>query len=209
MKGQTIFKATQKTVAGVYYLAILLGCLAIGVTTFQLINSKKEVAAIEKGGSLSFEVMNFSKTVAAPAYEYANNNKAALQVTPHKYLLHVPYQSALGYVYYLVMLLQFGAALYIIWALKKIFDSTSLKEPFVAKSAVFIRNIGLMLIATDLLKIIYYIIFGKLANGYFENSNIQLLTDIGNNIWLGLIILALSVVYRRGVEIYSENQLTI
>ncbi|MBX3254150.1 MAG: DUF2975 domain-containing protein [Chitinophagaceae bacterium] len=209
MRSETIFNATGKTVTGVFYLAILLGCLSIGVTTFNLINDKKEITEKEKTGTLGFEVMDFGKHAPAPAYKYSANHEAALQAVPGKYLLHVPYQSALGYVHYIVMLLQFAASLYIIWLLKKIFDNTSLKAPFTAQSGVFIRNIGLALIATDIIKLIQYLLFSKLAKPYFQDSNLQLVSNIGSNIWLGLIVLALSVIYKRGVEIYSENQLTI
>jgi hypothetical protein len=63
--------------------------------------------------------------------------------------------------------------------------------------------------ATDLIKIIYYRGFGLMANRYFPGEHINLVTQIGSGIWLGLIVVSLSVVYRRGVDIYLENKLTI
>lgn len=213
MSAQTIFSASKKLITGVYYLAVLLGSLAIGVATFNatsnIVTGSKLLSDTEKTHSVSFEVMKFRQHDAVPPYEYAQDNKAALQVMPNKYLLHVPYQSALGYSNFFMMLFRFAATIYIIWTLKKIFDIISLKEPFVEKSAVLIRRIGWVLIIIDVVKLIYYFVFGKLANSHFENIRIELVTDFGNNIWLGFIILALSIVYKRGVEIHSENQLTI
>lgn len=209
MSGQTIFKATQKTVTGVYYLAVLLGCIAIGVSTFNLINGASALTPPENKGTISFEVMDFGGKDSAAPYRYSENNKAALQPIPHKYRLLVPQHTALGYVHYLISLLQLGASLCIIWFLKKILGNISLKEPFTAQSARYIQMIGLALIFIDLVKIVQYILFSSMAKDYFEGSRLELVTNIGGNIWLGLIIIALAVVYRRGVEIYSENQLTI
>ncbi|GAA3950137.1 hypothetical protein GCM10022209_54140 [Chitinophaga oryziterrae] len=93
------------------------------------------------------------------------------------------------------------------WELRSIFRSISIKEPFAASNARRIRNIGLLLIGVDIVKIINYIIFDFMANKYFSGA--ELLIQIGNGIWVGSLLLALSVVYRRGVEIYSDNQLTI
>ncbi|MGN6492365.1 MAG: DUF2975 domain-containing protein [Agriterribacter sp.] len=209
MSGQTIFKATQRTVTGVYYLAILLGCIAIGVSTFGLITGESELTPGKGGSSISFEVMDFGSQDSVVPYRYSPGNKAALQPVPHKYQLLVPQQTSLGFVHYLISLLQLGASLYIIWSLKKILDNISLKEPFTAKSATYIQTIGLALIFIDLVKIVQYILFNSLANDYFASSRLELVTNVGGNIWLGMIIIALAVVYRRGVEIYSENQLTI
>lgn len=209
MNGQTIFKATQKTVTGVFYLAILFGCLATGVSTFNLINGTSSLTPPENKGSISFEVMDFGNKDSIPPYSYSPDNKAALQHIPHKYRLLVPQRTALGYIHYLIALIQLGASLYIIWSLKKILDNISLKEPFTARSATYIQMIGLALIFLDLVKIVEYILFNSMAKNYFANNRLELVTTVGGNIWLGLIIIALSVVYRRGVEIHSENQLTI
>ncbi len=48
MKGQTIFTITAKTISGVFYLAILLGCIATGVSTFNPVNGAKNVTDPEK-----------------------------------------------------------------------------------------------------------------------------------------------------------------
>lgn len=208
MNGQKIFLITQKLVEIIYYLFILLAGIVVCVSVLQYFHGSKDLSDITKHPALSFEVMNFAKD-SIPDYYYAPGRQAALQAVPHKYLLHVPYHSALGYFHAFTALAYAASGFLIIWFLRRIFRSISLKAPFTLTAARLIRNIAIVLIATDFVKGLEYVMFNYFAHQYFQGGKIQLLISVGNGIWLGLIILALSIVYRRGVEIYSENQLTI
>jgi len=208
MNGQKTFLIAQKLVDILFYLSILLVGIAICVGVFQYFQGSDDLSDITKHPALSFEVMNFAKD-SISSYRYAPGRLAALQAVPHKYLLHVPYHSALGYFHAFTAVAYAASGFLIIWLLHRIFRSITLEAPFTVTAARRIRNISVVLIATGLLKGIEYIIFNVLAKEYFKDADIKLLTNTGGGIWLGLIILALSIVYRRGVEIYSENQLTI
>ena len=208
MNGQKTFLMAQKLVEVLFYLFMLLVGIVVCVSALRYFKGGNDLSDITKHPALSFEVMNFAKD-SIPSYHYAPGRLAALQAIPHKYLLHVPYHSALGYFHAFTALAYAASGFLIIWLLRRIFRSITLEAPFTLTAARLIRNIAVVLIATDLLKGIEYIIFNVLAKEYFKDADIELLTSTGGGIWLGLIILALSIVYRRGVEIYSENQLTI
>jgi len=208
MNGQKTFLVAQKLVDIIYYLFILLVGIVICVSTLQYFQGGKDLSDIAKHPALSFEVMSFAKD-SIPPLRYTPDGQAALQAVPHKYLLHVPYHSTLGYFHAFTALVYTASGFLIIWQLRRIFRSITLEAPFTLTAARLIRNIAVVLIVTDMVKGLEYLMFNYFASRYFQLEKIQLIISVGGSIWLGLIILALSIVYRRGVEIYSENQLTI
>jgi len=57
--------------------------------------------------------------------------------------------------------------------------------------------------------LIHYFIINALIHQSLESPTLQLLTDFGDGIITGLIILVIAMVYQRGVEIEEENNLTV
>ncbi|MBS1750778.1 MAG: DUF2975 domain-containing protein [Bacteroidetes bacterium] len=208
MNGQKTFLITQKLVEVLFYLFILLAGIVVCASVLQYFQGGENLSDLTKHTALSFEVMDLAKD-SIPSYQYAPDQLAALQPIPHKYLLHVPYHSGLGYFHAFTALVNIASGFLIIWLLRRIFRSITLEAPYTIAAARLIRNIAIVLIATDIIRGFEYLVFNYFANQYFPGEKIRLITSVGNGIWLGLIILALSIVYYRGVEIYSENQLTI
>ncbi|MVT43536.1 DUF2975 domain-containing protein [Chitinophaga oryziterrae] len=209
MRGQKTFTITSKFVGIIFYLVILTCVINVVIRTYRLFEGDANLAGTWHQDPLSFDVMSFGHLNPSTQfpYRYSEGKLAALRQPPDHYQLLVGHRSPIGYYDYFLSILLTGAVLYGMWELRSIFRSISIKEPFAASNARRIRNIGLLLIGVDIVKIINYIIFDFMANKYFSGA--ELLIQIGNGIWVGSLLLALSVVYRRGVEIYSDNQLTI
>ncbi|HEU4555218.1 MAG TPA: DUF2975 domain-containing protein [Chitinophaga sp.] len=208
MLGQRTFMITRRFVDIMFYLILIISVAVVGIRTYRLVKGSSKLENPSHQPPLSFDVMHFgSGTQNESPYTFSEGKLAALQRPPNHYLLLVGYRSPLGIYNYFLTLLFTAGILYGMAQLRRIFHSISVREPFADSNPARIRNIGLVLIASDVAKGINYIIFNSLANRYF--SGIELLTQIGFGIWAGLLMLAIAVVYRRGVELYSENQLTI
>jgi hypothetical protein len=209
MRGQRTFAITSRLVGILFYL-VILGCiLNVVKRTYSLMKGDSNLAGIWHQDPLSFDVMSFGPGNSVPQfpYMYSEGKLAALRQQPDRYQLFVGYRSPIGYYDYFVSMLLTAAVLYGMWQLRNIFYSISIKEPFTASNARRIRDIGLLLIGADIVKMINYFIFHSMAKKYFIGT--ELVTQIGYGMWIGALLLALSVVYSRGVEIYSDNQLTI
>jgi len=209
MRGQRTFAFTSRLVGVLFYL-VILGCIInIAARTYYLIEGDTDLAGTWRHDPLGFDVMSFGPTdqILQFPYMYSEGKLAALRQQPNRYQLFVPFRSPIGYYDYFLSMLLFAAVVFGMWQLRSIFRSISIKEPFAAANAGRIRNIGLLLIGADIVKIINYFIFDSMAKKYFWGT--ELITQIGNDFWIGSLLLALSVIYRRGVEIYSDNQLTI
>jgi hypothetical protein len=215
MIGQKLFKITKALVNLWFILLIGLGSLGVMIQLFQVTQTDPSTGVHRLGASISFEVRNFApaKTnpgdINNPGDIYSRDTLAVLDPSSNRFLLKAAYHSPIGYFNFFSTLLFLLVAIYGTSLLRNIFNSFSVQEPFTVANARRVRNIGLLLIATDLIKIIYYYAFSLVVNQYFSGEHIRLITQIGSGIWLGLIVLSLSIVYRRGVDIYLENKLTI
>ncbi len=159
--------------------------------------------------TVTFDVKAFpKKDTLTPKFIYGSLPNAALEKKQDMYSLRATSRSPLGIYSYIITLLGSIAVVTGMGWLRKIFADTTAEEPFRDINAVRIRNIGLLLIAADGVRLIGYFIFNSMTRSHFTPP-FQQLVDVGNSFWMGLLLLALAVVYKRGVEIYKENQLTI
>ncbi len=210
MQGQTTFKIVRTLVNVTFYVVALLALTVIILKTMGLVAGSGDIIKDTRSGlNNHFDVKAFIKVPDGPPdFIHGNLPTTVLEKKENIYTLHTTSRSPLGIYSYIMLLLGCLAGVMVLDWLRKIFRDSSVKVPFTAVNAGRIRNIGLVLIATDVVKIIGYFIFNRMTNPHFD-MHFELLTDIGSNLWMGLLLLVLAVVYRRGVEIYNENQLTI
>ena len=208
MRGQRIFAIASSLVSFAFYVVVVGCAINFVLRTYRVVTGDADVTNVHKA-PLSFEVKSFGPfdSVVMVPNTYSKGKEAALVKQTDRFQLLVACRSPLGIYDYFLNLLAMAALVYGMWQLRSIFRSITVKEPFTPANARRIRNIGLLLIGADVVKLINYFIFGSMAKKYFVET--ELLTDIGGGIWIGALVLALSVVYQRGVEIYSDNQLTI
>ncbi|WP_109700423.1 DUF2975 domain-containing protein [Chitinophaga deserti] len=209
MKGQRTFDIVRVLVNVMYYVVALLALLVVILKSMALVMGSSELTDTTRQLTVNFDVKAFpKKDTLPPQLIYGSLQNAALEKKQDMYILRATSRSPLGIYSYIITLLGAIAVVTGMGWLRKIFQDSSLKEPFREINAVRIRNIGLLLIAADAVRLIGYFIFNRMTNPYFT-PYFQQLVDVGNSFWMGLLLLALAVVYRRGVEIYNENQLTI
>lgn len=209
MQGQRTFDIVRVLVNVVYYVVALLALLVVILKTMAVVIGTQELTDTTRQLTVNFDVKAFpKKDTLPPKLIYGSLKNAALEKKEDMYTLRTTSRSPLGIYSYVITLLGAIAVVTGMGWLRKIFQDSSLKEPFREINAVRIRNIGLLLIAADAVRLIGYYIFNRMTNPYFT-PYFQQLMDVGNSFWMGLLLLALAVVYRRGVEIYKENQLTI
>jgi hypothetical protein len=209
MIGQKLFKITKALVNLWFILLLGLGSLGVMIDLFQITQTDPNKGIHRLDGSFFFDVKNFVSAKTDRVQIYSRDTLAALDPFPDRFLLKAARNSPIGYFKFFSTVLYLALAVYGAGLLRNIFNSFSGQEPFTVANARRIRNIGFLLIAADLIKIIYYYAFNLMVNQYFAGERIRLVTDVGSGIWLGLIVLSLSIVYRRGVDIYLENKLTI
>jgi hypothetical protein len=206
MRGQRIFAYISRFVFIIFYLVVLSCFTNIGIRTYCLVKGDTDLAGVWHLDPLCFDVKSFSSfenPIPQFPYWFSKGKLAALQQAPDQYLMYVGHKSPIGYYDYFLAMLLTAASLCGIWQLRSIFRSISIEVPFAAPNVRCIRNIGLLLIGSDIVKLIHYMIFNAMASKYFIETELQ--TQIGDGIWIGSLLLALSVVYRRGVEIYSNS----
>lgn len=209
MKGQTTFNIVKSLVNVTFYIVALLALLVVILKTMALMMGSSTLTDTSTQLTVNFDVKAFpKKDTVPPRLIYGSLENAGLEKKQDMYILRTTSRSPLGIYSYIITLLGSIAVVTGMGWLRKVFADTTVKEPFLAINAVRIRNIGLLLIASDLARLIGYYIFNRMTNPYFS-PYIQQIMDVGNSFWMGLLVLALAVVYRRGVEIYKENQLTI
>lgn len=209
MQGQRTFDIVRVIVNIAYYVAALLALLVVILKSMALVMGTQDLTDPKRRLTTNFDVKAFpKKDTVSDQLIYGTVPTAALEKKQDMYTLHVTSRSPLGIFSFIMTLLGAIAVVAGMGWLRKIFADTTAKEPFRAVNATRIRNIGLLLIVSDLVRLLGYFIFGRMTTPYFA-LHFERLMEVGSGFWMGLLLLALAVVYRRGVEIYNENQLTI
>jgi len=203
------FTITRTLINISFFSLVVITFFVICIHILYLFQSDADLSKLPDAQSIDFKVMTTSSVDKVDHhYDFLAGKKIAVEPLT-TYLLHTAYRSSLGVLGMTSNTLLLLAGLYILWNLRKIFYAISLKVPFQEKNARRIRNIGLMLIAIDLFRLLQYLVVTFLLNRYFDGAHYQLSVTLGGNLLLGLILLPLSVVYKKGTEIYTENQLTV
>jgi hypothetical protein len=104
---------------------------------------------------------------------------------------------------------------FILYQLKKIFDTFRKKEPFASQNTRNIRLIGVFTIGLAIFELLVHIIFSMMFNGKFSATNTEFIDGYFLNkinfiaLFSGLIILALSEVFKEGAILQENENLTV
>lgn len=209
MQGQRTFNIVQTIVNVVFYVGAMLALLVVILKTMALVKGPDAYQPGSRSGlNFHFDVKLFERAPDPPVFIHGTHTNTVLEQKHDEYTLHTTSRTPLSYLSYVLTLLGAVAVVLGLDWLKKIFRDTSASEPFRMVNAYRIRNIGLLFIISDIVRMVGYYIFNLMAGPLFK-VHFQQLVDIGNGYWMGFLLLALAIVYKRGVEIYQENQLTI
>jgi hypothetical protein len=224
MKKQTtpwVFPTVKVLVNIAYYFVSFICLLVLGFGIFKVassrfVNESPDHSLTSVGLPVEWKTDERKAATKAPVLE-----RVSLIQEKEKGILHVPIWSAAGGVYLVAQALGLVSAIVLLYLLRKIFTTLNITSPFSASNVRRISAMGFILIAQDLLAFGAELALRSLVKPYVTQlSATNLAKDLTFNTFeihlgiegawfLGLILLALAQVYRRGIELQVENDLTI
>lgn len=210
-----VFPAVEQLVTLFYYL--VLAALAL----FAIMSSLKLLNAQTSSFSLGQQEPNYVSVPVAWALPddktIATAGEPQLFLTPQKQTgqLQVPIRSVPGLLMSLLELVGLVAAAWMFFLLRQIFRSVQTDSPFRAATARRIATMGLLFLGQTAIELLLKLALWQQTRPYFSQIRLTNQASLSVNIqldgpWLlGLILLALAQVYRRGIDIQLENELTV
>ncbi len=207
---------TVKVLANLMYYLVL-----IGLVVFAVMNSLKLLDLQTKRFQPGEEPANYvSVPVAwgpASAKTVASTGKERVFLKPQKQTgqLQVPIRSTPGLLIVALGLVGLATTVWTFSLLRQIFRNVQTESPFHIDTARRIQQMGLLFVGQTLLEIVLKMALWSQTRPYFgqirQDYNNFLSIDLNlTGPWLlGLILLALAQVYRRGIELQTESELTI
>ncbi len=217
MKNYSIFNITKALVNIHFFLSVISFLVLLFFSFF------KEEEIPQKDGKLlnlqgKYVSVNADWDVVKD-FTFKNSDKISpayyLEKRKETGMLYIRSNERVAIMIIIQNLLTFALYILIAYFLKEIFNSANEEKIFTIKNAHRIRNIGLALIFGGFL---------NLLHGFFLSDYVrEIIMEFGkmkfqtsffvfgpqNSFFLGFLLLALSQVFKRGVEIQEENELTV
>lgn len=218
MRSKRLFSVVGTGVRLCLNAAVVLAVLAVAFFIYTLATEKggHQADGVPEGLTVSAPVRLFGQAVTPHQPEVISmpaGARVAIREQPgFHYQLSAFYFSPLGMLILLFSCVKGMAVIYGLWLLRQVFRKVSEDEPFPEQVGRRIRGMGLVFIGVDVLKIVYYALFQHFCNGMFpagRGIKVSLEIEVGSGIIMGLLLLCLAVLFRRGEEIYTEQQLTV
>lgn len=129
--------------------------------------------------------------------------------------LQVPIRSTPGILIVALGSIGLATAVWTFLLLRQIFRTVRTESPFHSDNARRINTMGLLFVGQTLIELLLKMALWSQTRPYFQQVRLDykeyLSVDVNlDGPWLlGLILLALAQVYRRGIELQTENELTV
>ncbi len=210
-----VFPTVAQLVTLFYYLVLA------ALVLFAIMSSLKLLNAQTASFSLGQQQPNYVSVPVAWAppddKTIATTGEPQLFLTPQKHTgqLQVPIRSVPGLLMSLLELVGLVTAAWMFFLLRQIFRSVQTDSPFQAAIARRITTMGLLFLGQTAVELLLKLALWQQTRPYFSQIRLANQASLSVNIqldgpWLlGLILLALAQVYRRGIEIQLENELTV
>lgn len=207
---------TVNVLANLLYYLVL-----IGLIVFAVMNSLKLLDLQTRRFQPGEEPANYVSVPVAwgPASDKTlpSTGEARVFLKPQKQTgqLQVPIRSTPGL---LIVALGFVGLITTVWTfslLRQIFRNVQTESPFHIDTARRIQQMGLLFVGQTLLEIVLKMALWSQTRPYFGqirldyNNFLSIDLNLTGPWLLGLILLALAQVYRRGIELQTESELTI
>lgn len=216
-----VFPTVKILVNIAYYFVSFICLLVLGFGIFKVaasrfVNESPDHSLTSLGLPVEWKTAERRAATKAPVL-----TRVSLVQEKEKGILHVPIWSAAGGVYLGAQAVGLVSAIVLLYLLRKIFTTLNITSPFSPSNVRRISAMGFILIGQDLLAFGAESVLRPLVKPYVTQLSatrlLQNLTfntlEIHLNIegawFLGLILLALAQVYRRGIELQTENELTV
>lgn len=222
--GAWIFPTVRILVNIAYYFILVVAVVAIGFGTFKVatsrfVNESSDYSLTSVGVPVEWKTSEQKSETKAPVL-----TRVSLVQGKEKGILHLPIWSAAGSVYLVAQALDLVSVVLLLSVLRRIFRNLNAASPFNLANVRRISAMGVILIAQDLLGIGVALLLRPLAKPFvtqlsdpglarplqnLDFNTFDLQPNIEGDWFLGLILLALAQVYRRGIELQAENELTV
>ena len=144
-------------------------------------------------------------------YSYANDSTIRYYPKIGEYRIQVKSNTPLSYYFFLFRLILLAVVTTGSWFFLKILNEIKLGNPFNYRSIKYLKIIALAFITRDILEFINNLIFNQFIHASGIQSRFELPTTltIGHGIIIGMSIWILAIIFQRGVELQTENDLTV
>ncbi|TWV95152.1 DUF2975 domain-containing protein [Chitinophaga pinensis] len=207
MKPKSIITILNILITSTYYLTLLIAILLISLWIFFFVTGNSAANSIP--GGLTHEVVSFAKTEQPAIQHYATDSTLSYTAIQNKYTLTAKPLSSLGSYSHVYSALKFVIWLLILKTLMNIFKTLNPERPFTPAIVVLLKRLSILFVAADILKILHYAVFSRFMDHLIPALKFSLNIEVGSGIITGLIIWIIAVVYQRGLEMQTENELTV
>jgi hypothetical protein len=217
-----VFPTVRNLVSLVYYFMIFALFVFVLMTSLKLVGAQLENVSFKTNtASIGGEQAGY---VAIPvAWGPANTKTLTSSGKPPVFLkpqkqtgqLEVPIRSMPGILMILLGLVSIGTALWTFGLLRRIFLTVQTQSPFHPDNARRITIMGFLFLGQTMVEGLLKLALWSQAKPYFQQIRLDYQNYLSVDItldgpWLlGLILLALAQVYRRGIEFQLEHELTV
>lgn len=210
-----VFPTVKVLVTGLFYFLSLI------LIVFTLMGSLKLLNLQTKTFSLGEEPANY---VSVPvAWVPANAKTLPSSGEPRTYLkpekqtgqLQVPARSTPGILILALGLVGITTGVWTFLLLRRIFRTVQTQSPFHPDNARRITLMGILFLSQTLIELLLKAVLWNQSVPYLHqirsdyNNYLSLDIHLAGPWLLGLILLALAQVYRRGIELQTESELTV
>lgn len=196
-----------KTGATILFYALIFFSVVIATRFINKLMAPDTYITINDGNvQSSFKSLNPEELAE---FTYTANHNARYKPNELSYSIEVKPNTLTG-IYYMVSTLVFMLiGILILWTFKKIFTEISIDQPFKHRVVKYLQLLALLFILSEVLGFIHYFILGKLINSSLALNGLHQVSQKGSSLLIGFIVLIIMIVYKRGLEIYEENRLTV
>jgi hypothetical protein len=144
-------------------------------------------------------------------FSYASDSTIRYYPKIDEYRVQVKANTHLAYYFFLFRLILLSVVITGSWFFLKILNEIKQGNPFNLRSIKYLKIIALVFITRDILEFINNLIFNQFIHASGIQSRFELPTTltISNGILLGMSIWILAIIFQRGVELQTENDLTV
>jgi len=146
--------------------------------------------------------------------KYSYSGDSTIRYIPEikEYTVVVKPNTPLAYYHFIFKLIVLCFAISLTWFSLKFFHEIKLDKPFNIRFIKYLKIIALLLISMDILKFVNNMIFNQFIHRSDINPHFQfppINVGISNGILLGMVIWIIAIIFQRGLELQTENELTV
>lgn len=194
------------TTIGFYFL-LFITAVFLFLSLMNATGTKSFNTTIFKNNN--YKVMSFSKSKGETEVQYSDDKQLRYQLLQNEYYVQINPSTPFGYYTMFITFIHLLLGIFTLWTFRKILKEIQLNAPFAGKIVPLLKYVAAVFITADLIKVINYIIFNQYLHQQMPALGFKLESEIGSGFIIGSITWILVVIFQRGVELQTENNLTV